>query len=128
MSALLDARDDGTAPPLRILLAGTSYPSSPDDWKGLFIQRLVEALARRRDIALRLWLPPGDIPQGTDYAATAGDAAWLQRLMDAGGIAHVLRNDKLAGLTRCPECGKQFTLEELLASQPDRAPAELETP
>lgn len=34
----------------------------------------------------------------------------------------------LTGLTstRCPECGKQFTLDELLASQPHRAPAELE--
>ena len=100
-SAALDKHEDGThRAPLRILFVGTSYPSSPDDWKGLFIQRLVEALAQRRDMVLRLWLPPGDIPQGTVYAATARDAAWLQRLMDAGGIAHVLRNDKLAGLTR----------------------------
>jgi hypothetical protein len=35
----------------------------------------------------------------------------------------------LTGLheARCPECGAQFTLDELLASQPNRAAAELET-
>ena len=34
----------------------------------------------------------------------------------------------LTGLTatRCPECGSQFTLDELLASQPSRADAEVE--
>ena len=33
----------------------------------------------------------------------------------------------LTGLTepRCPECGSQFTLDQLLASQPSRATAEL---
>jgi hypothetical protein len=35
----------------------------------------------------------------------------------------------LTGLreSRCPECGASFTLNELLAAQPSRAPAEIET-
>jgi hypothetical protein len=28
--------------------------------------------------------------------------------------------------TRCPECGSEFTLDELLAAQPGRAAVELE--
>ena len=84
--------------PLRILFAGTSYPSSGQDWKGLFIQRLVEALARRSEVALRVWLPPGELPTGVRRATRPGDDAWLEQLMGAGGIAHLLRNRKVAGL------------------------------
>lgn len=92
-------RDDGASQaPLRILFAGTSYPSSALDWKGLFIQRLVEALARRDDASLRVWLPPGELPASVLRATRPGDDEWLGRLMDAGGIAHLLRNRKMAGL------------------------------
>ncbi|WP_242102801.1 glycosyltransferase family 4 protein [Lysobacter sp. M2-1] len=87
---------------MRLLFAATSYPSSEQDWKGLFIQRLVEALAQRPNVDLQLWLPPGRRPDGSAYAATADDAIWLQRLMDDGGVAHLLRNRKLHGLaTAC---------------------------
>ena len=84
--------------PLRIMFSGTSYPSSAKDWKGLFIQRLVEALARRGDASLRVWLPPGMLPAGVQRTTHLGDDAWLARLMDAGGIAHLLRTHKLKGI------------------------------
>ena len=83
----------------RVLFVGTSYPSSPDDWKGLFIQRLLEALARRDDANLDVWLPPGDIPHAASRATSSGDNAWLQRLMEEGGIAHLLRTRKVRGLS-----------------------------
>jgi peptidoglycan/LPS O-acetylase OafA/YrhL len=48
----------------------------------------------------------------------------------AAGIVCPVCGYNLTGLTatRCPECGKQFTIDELLASQPNRVPAELEAP
>jgi len=46
----------------------------------------------------------------------------------AGGVVCPTCGYNLTGLTatRCPECGTQFTLDELLASQPGRAAVELE--
>jgi len=46
----------------------------------------------------------------------------------AGGVVCPNCGYNLTGLTatRCPECGTQFTIDELLASQPTRAAAELE--
>ena len=84
---------------MRVLLTATSYPSSGADWKGLFILRMVEALSRRKDIELSAWLPPGPLPPGVASLATQGDAAWLRRLMERGGIAHLLRQRRLQGVT-----------------------------
>lgn len=83
---------------LRLLLSATSYPADDADWKGLFIRRMVEALARRDDLALSLWSPPGPLPANVARATSTGDAAWLQRLMDAGGIAHLLRRRRIRGV------------------------------
>ena len=55
-----------------------------------------------------------------------------QRLAKAGADVPVCPTCgyNMTGLTeaRCPECGAQFTLNELLAGQPSRAPAEIEAP
>lgn len=75
---------------MRILMTSTSYPKSPDDWRGRFIANLVEALARREDLALSLWGPPGQVPPNVAHVATADDQ-WLRRLAQTGGIAHILR-------------------------------------
>lgn len=83
---------------MRILFTGTSYPESDSDWKGLFIRRMVEALARRDDLKLRTWLPPGPLPTNAIPATTASDDAFLQGLMEAGGVAHLLRRHRLRGL------------------------------
>jgi hypothetical protein len=46
----------------------------------------------------------------------------------AGGVVCPTCGYNLTGLkgTRCPECGSEFTLDQLLASQPGKASAELE--
>lgn len=82
----------------RILLAATSYPASESDWKGLFIRRMAEALARRQDLRVSAWLPPGPLPTGMQRATLAGDDAFLRELLEAGGIAHLLRRRRLRGL------------------------------
>ena len=61
---------------MRVTLAATSYPASATDWKGLFIQRMAEALARRDDIELSAWLPPGPLPAVATRATSPGDEAW----------------------------------------------------
>lgn len=83
---------------LRLLLSATSYPADDADWKGLFIRRMVEALARRDDLALSSWSPPGPLPANVGRATTDDDAAWLQRLMDEGGISHLLRRHRIRGV------------------------------
>lgn len=81
-----------------LLMVSTSYPSDADDWRGAFIRQLVAALARRTDLRLRLWAPPGELPAGVADATSAAERAWLSRLMLAGGIAHRLRRSGLRGL------------------------------
>lgn len=81
-----------------VLMVATSYPSDEKDWKGLFIQRLAEALARRDDLALWLWSPPGPLPDKVESALGKDEYAWLQNLMRAGGIAHLLRNHPVRGM------------------------------
>lgn len=75
-------------------MCSTSYPADLGDWKGLFIRHLADALARRADIALRLWAPPGELHAAITPAATARESDWLRRLMRSGGIAHQLRTSK----------------------------------
>lgn len=77
--------------PLRVLMSSTSYPEGPQDWRGRFIANLVTALARRDDIALSFWAPPGALPAGVAATSTPSDAVWLGRLSQQGGIAHQLR-------------------------------------
>jgi len=83
---------------IRVLLTATSAPASDSDWKGLFIRRMIEALARRDDLQLSAWLPPGPLPPNVIRATTPGDDASLGRLMDAGGVAHLLRRRRMLGL------------------------------
>jgi glycosyltransferase involved in cell wall biosynthesis len=76
---------------MRILLVGTSYPSSHDDWKGRFIKDLVHALATRDGLDLRLWAPPGEIPENVVPILRPDESEWLHRMLASGGIAHILR-------------------------------------
>ena len=45
--------------PIRVLMSSTSFPATVADWQGRFIANMAEALARRNEIALSLWAPPG---------------------------------------------------------------------
>jgi len=77
---------------MRVLLASTSYPRGPDDWKVPFIKNLVYALAAAESVDLRLCAPPGDIPDGVSNILTARELEWFHRMLAAGGIAHLLRS------------------------------------
>jgi len=79
------------ATPLRATFCGTSYPSSPTDWKGVFLRHLLFALARREGLDLACWLPPGEIPAGARRFGRPDDADFLGRLLRSGGIAQALR-------------------------------------
>ena len=68
------------------------------DWRGIFIRHLAAALARADGIELRLWAPPGDLPAGVESVMLPAEAAWLARMMAAGGISHMMRNWRLATL------------------------------
>jgi len=80
---------------LNVLMVSTSYPENAQDWRGRFIANLAAALARREEIVLSLWAPPGELPENVIAATTPGDARWLRRLSQQGGIAHLLRNRKM---------------------------------
>lgn len=81
-----------------VLLVSTSYPKNLDDWRGLFIRHLVFALARRPDVRLSIWAPPGDLPPGARHIATSSERTWLEGLMATGGIAHHFRSGGMRAL------------------------------
>jgi glycosyltransferase involved in cell wall biosynthesis len=75
-------------------MSSTSYPESPQDWRGRFVANLAAALARRDDVRLALWAPPGELPTNVMTVITPSDARWLAQLSQQGGIAHQLRTRK----------------------------------
>jgi glycosyltransferase involved in cell wall biosynthesis len=83
---------------MEVLAAYTSYPLSEGDWRGRFVHDLTQALSILPDIHLRLWGPPGPCPANTHYVATPFDATWILRLLERGGIAHLLRRHPVAGI------------------------------
>ncbi|MBW8312518.1 MAG: glycosyltransferase family 4 protein [Rhizobium sp.] len=79
-------------------MASTSYPRDEQDWRGVFIRAMTDALARRDDVEMRVWCPPGPLPANVGQAATSEDTAWLDALSKVGGIAMAIRRRNLAGL------------------------------
>lgn len=84
---------------IRVLMASTSYPADAHDWRGLFIRHLIEAIARRPEVSLQLWSPPGVIPANATYLPSVDEGQWLASLMSAGGVAHSLRSRGLRAIT-----------------------------
>lgn len=82
---------------LNVLMTATSYPANDADWRGRFIYDMAESLASSRQVGLRLWAPPGHLPAGVDSAFVGDDGAWLEKLLNQGGIAHLLRRRPLKG-------------------------------
>ena len=82
---------------MNVLMTSTSFPRDPSDWKGLFIYHMAAALARDSRVSLQLWAPPGVLPDGVVFANSQSESARLSRLMDAGGISHLLRMRPIAG-------------------------------
>lgn len=84
---------------IRVLMSSTSYPASLSDWKGLFIRHLADALARRADLQLSLWAPPGDSHPALQRVSSDSESRFLTCLMDDGGIAHLIRSRNPRALT-----------------------------
>jgi len=80
-------------------MTATSYPADAGDWRGVFIRHLAGAIGRRSDVSLRLWAPPGELPPQVTYAALDKEAEWLDGLMKAGGISHLMRARGWRGAT-----------------------------
>lgn len=80
-------------------MVSTSYPANLNDWRGLFIRHLADALARRVDIQLHLWAPPGDTHAAIVPATNDRESEFLARLMREGGIAHLLRSGGIRALS-----------------------------
>ena len=83
---------------LKILLVSTSYPEGDKDWRGRFIVSMLNSLSRIDTLDLTVWAPPGNLPKQMAYAATVREATWLKKLMQDGGIAHILRQSGMKAL------------------------------
>ena len=79
-------------------MSSTSYPVNAEDWRGRFIVNLAAGLGKSQGVQLSLWAPPGDLPPGVENAATDSEGVWLQALAQRGGIAHLLRGNKLSAV------------------------------
>lgn len=78
-------------------MTSTSYPAGDADWRGRFIYDMAESLASSGQVDLRLWAPPGLLPASVNSALVGDDGAWLERLLNQGGIAHLLRRRPVQG-------------------------------
>lgn len=83
--------------PICVLMVSTSFPETRQDWPGRFIANMAEALARRGDVQLALWAPPGEHCEAIESATSPDEAEWLRQLLRSGGIAHLLRASPLRG-------------------------------
>lgn len=77
--------------PGRVLFVSSSYPQNTKDWKSVFIQQLLRALATQQETNVCYWGPPGDIPEDVTYLCTPTEKKWLLQLMEKGGIIHLIR-------------------------------------
>lgn len=83
---------------IKTLFVSTSFPRTTADWRGIFIANISAALARHPEIELTQWAPPGEVHQQVRIATTEQEAAWLNQLMEIGGISHWLRTRPASGL------------------------------
>lgn len=83
---------------LQVLFISTSYPADATDWRGVFMRHLVAAFARRDDLLLAVWAPPGELPAAAMSITSPSEEAWLERLMAAGGISHLMRSGSVRTL------------------------------
>jgi glycosyltransferase involved in cell wall biosynthesis len=86
----------GVVQKYRVLMTATSYPSNEDDWQGLFIRKIADAMGASASVNLSLWAPDGPRHSSVEYACDSGDAQWLANLSQRGGIAHLLRTSPIS--------------------------------
>jgi glycosyltransferase involved in cell wall biosynthesis len=55
-------------------------------------------MARRTDLSVQLWSPPGDMPSNINYVPIQPERHWLSALMASGGIAHLMRKGGIGAI------------------------------
>lgn len=80
------------------MYVATSYPMDENDWRGRFIANIIDAFSFNNGIGLRVWIPPGRLPNDVCTLATEAESKWLEQLMQAGGIAHIIRTKKMCAI------------------------------
>lgn len=83
---------------LEILLIASSFPRDSEDWRAVFMRQMADALGRHPSIHPIVWAPPGNLGPGVSHDLRGNEGAWLARLMEKGGIAHMLRNQPSNGV------------------------------
>src|SRR3546814_4267218 len=82
---------------MRVYFATTMYPNDADGFRGVFMRNVLAALARVPELDLTAWTPPGDLPRGVRTATTAPEREWLAKLLNDGGISHLIRAGGVRG-------------------------------
>ena len=83
---------------MKVLYVATSYPDSDIDWKSVFIRKLAFALSSTDEVSLKMWTPPGPMPEQAESVASTSELNWLAKLMKKGGVAHVMRTRTFTSL------------------------------
>ncbi len=83
---------------MKVLMTASSFPADNKDWRAVFIRQLADALGRDPALDVTLWAPPGETGPGVRHDLRGDDAVWLAGLMADGGIAHLLRTQRLKGV------------------------------
>lgn len=80
-------------------MVSSSYPQHAFDWKSIFIQQMLEAIASNDRMRISFWGPPGVVVPDVDYDALPEEKAWLDMLMKKGGLVHLLRQGRMSGVS-----------------------------
>lgn len=83
---------------MRVYLAATTYPKDASDHRGVFIRDMVYSLARLPSVELAVWAPSGAVPANVAIVATPPESEWLARLLQKGGISHLMRSGGIRAL------------------------------
>lgn len=84
--------------PINIYFSATSYPRNEEDWQGVFIKHIANALAEEKNINLNVWLPDGPRNPKIIYTCSNEDKEWLMKLAQQGGIAHLLNQHRIKAI------------------------------
>lgn len=77
--------------PMSVMITSTSYPEGEEDWKGVFIKQLIDALASFPQIKMQYWGPPGNIHKNVTYLCHVKESIWLRQMLGKGGITHIIK-------------------------------------